>query len=69
MDDHIAALVRARVRSEHALIEECCERSLVDPDGRGVLIREYTDTITVQLSDTVPWGTIHRHIMGVPWLR
>ena len=69
MDDHIAALVRARVRSEHALIEEYCERSLVDPDGRGVLVHEYTDAITVELSGTVPWGTLSRHLMGMPWPR
>lgn len=52
------------VRARHAQIEEVCEASLVDPEGRGVLIQRglaWRD-FAVTLSADVPWGTIHERI-------
>lgn len=54
--------VRRAVQVENDLIEEYCERSLTDSQGRGVLIYRHTDGIEIGLDHSVPWGTIHEHI-------
>lgn len=53
--------VRAIIQSENDLLEEYCERSLVDPAGRGVFVERWEDHMTVRLSADVPWATIHTY--------
>lgn len=62
--DFLAGLIAQAVRREGELIEEACERSLVDPDGRGVLIERSQRGTTVRLSRDVPWGTIVERVLS-----
>ena len=54
----IERIVTKHITARHELIEQFCERSLVDPLGRGVLVTDGLLRTTVALSDDVPWGTI-----------
>lgn len=54
--DIVGQYVRVHTRELHALIEEACERSLVDPKQRGVLVS--ADRTTVTLTHRVEWGTV-----------
>jgi len=56
----LADAIAERFTNQCALIEEWCERSLVDPEGRGVLIEwhDYPTAFAIGLSTDVPWGTI-----------
>jgi len=51
-----------RVIQQHTeLLEEWCEKSLVDPEGRGVLLiwDRYPTDLRIGLSEDVPWGEIY----------
>jgi hypothetical protein len=45
----------------NGVVEEWCEKSLTDPEGRGVLIvwSVYPFMYQIGLSDLVPWAEIH----------
>lgn len=53
----------AKVRNQ--MMETMCEKSLLDPDNRGVLVVEtykkdsYMIETTVSLDESVPYGQIH----------
>jgi hypothetical protein len=44
----------------HKTLEEMCERMLVDPEGRGVMVVLDSESLTrtYSLSEYVPWGHI-----------
>jgi hypothetical protein len=53
-------LVDEQVRRNHEVIETMCERMLVTPGNRGVLVTDLGDgTVRAELSDDVPFGQIH----------
>lgn len=55
------------IREEVALKEEWAEKSLTDPEGRGVLIIRYhpgSSIVYIGLDASVPWGTIHEYPNG-----
>lgn len=67
----LTPLIAARalyILSERArILEEWCERSLTDPEGRGVvLINDGPSKFYVGLDASVPFGTIHEY-KSPPW--
>jgi hypothetical protein len=59
-EDEVARCSAAIFRRECAKIEEWCERSLTDPEGRGVLIlRRSQGVFDIGLSSLVPWAEIY----------
>jgi hypothetical protein len=66
----IDALVRDQVQRENAFLEEWAEKSLVDPEHRGVLVHviksradafHMSQRMTAELSSAVPYGEMHTH--------
>lgn len=58
----IQNLIFEAVREEHKFLESMCEMSLVDPEGRGILVEIRQDgSMDARLSKDVPWMTIHKH--------
>lgn len=58
--NYVEKFTRAVVAAQAAVMEEWCERSLVDPEGRGVLViwDEYPLSFRIGLSAEVPWGSL-----------
>lgn len=54
-------LVGASAQMRHAAIEEMCEKSLLDPEMRGVLVVDNMNEMTteVSLESSVPWGHVY----------
>lgn len=61
IDKAILEAVHRQADARADLIEEYCEKSLVDPEGRGVLVREYWPEfrVTAELSDKFPYAEVH----------
>lgn len=62
--DLVDAFRETAVQAQRDLIEEVCEKSLLDKQARGVLVVRHQNGITVsaRLSTKVPWG----HVFDVP---
>lgn len=62
--DPIQNLIDEQAARISALLEEFCERSLTDSEGRGVLISRIDKPdvagyeYRIELSHAVPWGTM-----------
>ena len=60
MDADFAAIVVEQLRRNHEVLERMCERMLVLPGDRGVLVTLLPmGTVRAELSDDVPFGEIH----------
>ena len=59
--DGIRVIVEALSRARGARLEMFCEKSLVDADGRGVLVHEDGLYYRVELSHQAGWGSIVVH--------
>lgn len=61
MNEAIHEAVQQKARERAAAIEEACERSLLDPQQRGVAVYEVRGGAIIELSEEVPWGSIYFH--------
>lgn len=63
--DELRSFIEQVQKQQLALMEEMCEKSLLDPEQRGVLVvsthpkDSYIVETVVSLSAEVPWGQIH----------
>lgn len=60
-DDDIRDLWKHVALSNVQKLEEACEKSLLDPQKRGVFVVEnqYGTVLSAELSDRVPYGSIY----------
>ncbi len=57
----------AMLEERQRVIEEWCERSLTDPEQRGVcIVNDGPTTFWIGLDESVPYGTIHEYLEP-PW--
>ena len=54
----IDAYAQAALAEYRARLETMCEKSLVDPQGRGVAVVGPSHACSMWLDEHVPWGTI-----------
>ena len=63
----IKDILKKALDDHNRLLEEYCERMLVDPEGRGIMLIwiKYPLVYEFSLSHSVPWGSIYE--VGAPW--
>lgn len=60
-EDEIGRFIIAGLRQQSAVMEEWCERSITDPESRGVMMIQDPATLTTRicLSYLVPYGHVY----------